>query len=446
MNKDIIILKEKLSTNLYILQKNIIDVIFNDFNILFEKVLKNNKQKKFLLKEFQDKMAKFIDEKKFIDKYTENKKCKSIIHNIFQIYINLYNTINKKFNYVSIPIIEDYILECYKIYGRQIWKEPHLYHRLDKNDSRNKLYKMIKKAIEESFSNLLSFDNYEESSNSENESENSYEEEEQSEDENEIIKDNNLTELNDIDNQISNETQSLYGQEIKEDNTLDINNDTIEETLNNDNEEDGIIEDCNEESEDEKDEIQLPVLDDNPEDKEFIIEHSTFTPKENEFQLTNDEKELLDHFNNKEENDNQTEISSIHHKEEDITDSEYEIDDNIEPVENKDQLINEKKDDNEKIIDIPDNSLIIAQSHTEEHDASILEEEKINNSLDQLLYNSKKYDEYNKKREKRKKEKVINIKKHSKKSNKEHNYREIMDVINKKKKEINKINFFNNKI
>lgn len=445
MNKDIIILKEKLSTNLYILQKNIIDVIFNDFNILFEKVLKNNKQKKFLLKEFQDKMTKFINEKKFIDKYIENKKCKSIIHNIFQIYINLYNTINKKFNYVSIPIIEDYILECYKIYGRQIWKEPHLYHRLDKNDSRNKLYKMIKKAIEESFSNLLSFDNYEESSNSENESENSYEEEEQSEDENEIIKDNNLTNLNDIDNRVSNETQSLYGQEIREDSTLDIGNDTIEERLNSDDQdEDDVIENCNGESEDE---IQLPILDNNSEDKEFIIEHSTFTPKENEFQLTNDEKELLDHFNNKEENDNQTEISSIHHKEEDIADSEYEIDDNIEEVNDEPkELINEKQDDNEKIIDIPDNSLIIAQTHTEEHDTSILEEEKINDSLDQLLYNSKKYDEYNKKKEKRKKEKVINIKKHSKKSNKEHNYREIMDVINKKKKEINKINFFNNKI
>lgn len=445
MNKDIIILKEKLSTNLYILQKNIIDVIFNDFNILFEKVLKNNKQKKFLLKEFQDKMTKFINEKKFIDKYIENKKCKSIIHNIFQIYINLYNTINKKFNYVSIPIIEDYILECYKIYGRQIWKEPHLYHRLDKNDSRNKLYKMIKKAIEESFSNLLSFDNYEESSNSENESENSYEEEEQSEDENEIIKDNNLTNLNDIDNRVSNETQSLYGQEIREDSTLDIGNDTIEERLNSDDQdEDDVIENCNGESEDE---IQLPILDNNSEDKEFIIEHSTFTPKENEFQLTNDEKELLDHFNNKEENDNQTEISSIHHKEEDIADSEYEIDDNIKEVNDEPkELINEKENDNEKIIDIPDNSLIIAQSHAEGHDTSILEEEKINDSLDQLLYNSKKYDEYNKKKEKRKKEKVINIKKHSKKSNKEHNYREIMDVINKKKKEINKINFFNNKI
>lgn len=180
MNKDIVLLKEKLNTNLIKLQKNMMKIIFEDFNVLFDKTLKNNKQKRLLLKEFQDRISSFINNKKFIEQY--ESKYKMLISNIFQIYINMYNMINKKYNYISIPTSENYILETYTIFARQLWKYPHLYNNLKKDDNiktLREIEKLIKSSIEESFSNLLSFDNYEESINSDDESEKSYEEDEE---------------------------------------------------------------------------------------------------------------------------------------------------------------------------------------------------------------------------------------------------------------------------
>jgi hypothetical protein len=188
MNKDIVLLKEKLNTNLIKLQKNMMKIIFEDFNVLFDKTLKNNKQKRLLLKEFQDRISSFINNKKFIEQY--ETKYKMLISNIFQIYINMYNMINKKYNYISIPTSENYILETYTIFARQLWKYPHLYNNLKKDDNiktLREIEKLIKSSIEESFSNLLSFDNYEESINSDDESEKSYEEDEDEENISETI-------------------------------------------------------------------------------------------------------------------------------------------------------------------------------------------------------------------------------------------------------------------
>lgn len=247
MNKDILILKEKLNNNLNILHKNIVLIIFNDFDSVFEKTVKNNKDKKMLLSEFQDNIVLLVNNKKFIENYS--KKHLNLILIIFQLYINIYNKLNKKYNYVSLPETTDYIIELYKIFGRLIWSNPKLYNSFKKTNDinfKNKIIKLIKTSIEESFSSLLSYESYSDDE-SDKYSEKSYEEEEENiHNDLKIIKNDLEEEIineNDIDESILNQEEGNYYIENLEVNQEEeiINENYIDKSLLNQEEEKDVI-------------------------------------------------------------------------------------------------------------------------------------------------------------------------------------------------------------
>ena len=142
--------------------KNGIQSIYNDTKM-------NNKERKKILKEFQQNLSN-------IPKWSENileneykrikilSKCDyfdDLIKNIFKSYFKVLFLIKKKREKLTVPSSTKVIHSCYISLAREVWKKPILfYHKLEKKEIQKnhiEINKLIDRSIKTAIKDLLPF-------------------------------------------------------------------------------------------------------------------------------------------------------------------------------------------------------------------------------------------------------------------------------------------------
>jgi len=340
--------------------KNGIQSIYNDTK-------KNNKERKKILKEFQQNLSN-------IPKWSENvleneykrikilSKCDyfdDLIKNIFKSYFKVLFLIKKKREKLTVPSSTKVIHSCYISLAREVWKKPILfYHKLDKKEIQKnhiEINKLIDRSIKTAIKDLLPFQeilaNY--LDNEDMESDDDYDDFEEY-DLNEINKDNTIK----LQEDFIEENKILNGDDDKKKN----------ENENNDYDDDDSeyvkvnIEDINNfnESENAQEKEKIENIEDNAEDnvEDNIEDNNTEEGKvEDVVEDNNTEEGKFEDVvedNNTEEGkvedvveDNNTEEGKVEHVVEDNNTEEGKVEDVVEDVKQiKEEYIEKNKEVN----------------------------------------------------------------------------------------------------
>jgi hypothetical protein len=174
MKHNIIYLKEKKYNYIVKLEKALSKLYVNSFLNIYEFVKSENKQKKFLLRDFQHAIKNISswDTNMIIKEHDEfakayssnNEKLDHIINSIFKLNYNIFCELENisETNYV-LPESYNYIYQCYLNIARKLWKEPFLLYdiNIDKiqyQKNLNRIDKICKKCINETFYHMVSYD------------------------------------------------------------------------------------------------------------------------------------------------------------------------------------------------------------------------------------------------------------------------------------------------
>jgi hypothetical protein len=321
MNHSIIYLKEKKENYLLRLEKSLARLFVNSFLNIYEYIKKNNKDKKYLLRDFQNAVKKIstwdteVIKSEYLNycKACINEKLDHLITNIFKLNYTLFCEIEDVYykEHYEFPTPESYIYQCNLSIARKIWKEPYLVYDIgiDKIQYQKNILKIDKIArvcIHETFHQMISYndlteekvtveedikkhikEDYNDNEDSNNLDEEEEEEEFEDEDEDLIIDEdsNNLDEEEEEDN-------------FEDEDSNNLDDDKDEEVINDDEEvisDDDVVSD-DEVVSDEDENIKVISLDKkNSEEESEILEKENIKIIEIENSKFKETKKLIKH-------------------------------------------------------------------------------------------------------------------------------------------------------
>ena len=334
---------EKKQDYLFKLEQSISTLFYQGFKAIYSFTLQQNKISKNLLKEFQANLKDISTwTKEDIEtEYTRFKNIDKLILSLLKINLAILNPHKTDFKY---PSASEYIYQCNLNIARNIWKNPFLFYEKNLSKSEiqqnyNKILKMIKKSINETFIQMIPTDDEEEESTKEiikdvqkEEDEKKDEDEDEDEEENDGSGDDEDEEESDED---SDEDEDDDGDEEEEDSDEDSNEDEDDDV--DDEDEEDSDENSDEDEDDDGD-------DEEEEDSEEDLEDSDEDEEEEE-----DECEDENGDNNEESNDDKDESDDQDSEEsEEEEESEPEPESNVKVITllEKKNLIKEKLKNN----------------------------------------------------------------------------------------------------
>uniref|UniRef100_A0A6C0BE23 Uncharacterized protein n=1 Tax=viral metagenome TaxID=1070528 RepID=A0A6C0BE23_9ZZZZ len=148
-----IFMKEKLKALLLELESNSIPFYKKGIISIYDHVKKNNKQKKFLLREFQHSLrniAKWSQEVKDIEWVRLKNNSSSNIDLVIQSIFKLHILILKGFKQSEIPCSIDYMHTTYLNIARALWKNPYIVYDIGVSlPERQKLIRQLEEIIKQ---------------------------------------------------------------------------------------------------------------------------------------------------------------------------------------------------------------------------------------------------------------------------------------------------------
>ena len=257
---------EKKQDYLLKLEQSTSALFYQGFKAIYSFTVEQNKIHKNLLKEFQANLKEISTwaEEDIETEYARFKNIDKLILSLFKINLAILNPHKTDFKY---PSPAEYIYQCNLNIARNIWKNPFLFYEKNKSKSEiqqnyNKILKMIKKSIHETFVQMIPADEEEESTK---EVENENLEEEEEDQENSDDEENSEDEEEDQE-ESDDEENSEDEEEDQEESEDDENSD--------DEEEDQEESEDDENSEDEEEDQEESDDDENSDDEESSEESS----------------------------------------------------------------------------------------------------------------------------------------------------------------------------
>lgn len=156
-------LKERRDAFLLELEKNVVGFFRKGVSSIYEHVKKNNKNKKYLLKEFQyaiRNISQWSEEIKQLEWERCIESCNKDINKIIQTLFKLNINILKGFRPTEIPKSSDYMYECYLNIARNLWSDPYVIFdigldAMERKKRSRDLDKMILKCIKNTFYDMI---------------------------------------------------------------------------------------------------------------------------------------------------------------------------------------------------------------------------------------------------------------------------------------------------
>jgi hypothetical protein len=212
---------EKKQDYLLKLEQSTSALFYQGFKAIYSFTVEQNKIHKNLLKEFQANLKEISTwaEEDIETEYARFKNIDKLILSLFKINLAILNPHKTDFKY---PSPAEYIYQCNLNIARNIWKNPFLFYEknLSKSDIQqnyNKILKMIKKSIHETFVQMIPADE-EEDENDEN-LEEEKEDQENSDEEEDDQEDDDDTEEDDDDQEDDDDTEEDDDDQEDDDDT-----------------------------------------------------------------------------------------------------------------------------------------------------------------------------------------------------------------------------------
>jgi len=244
---------EKKQDYLLKLEQSTSALFYQGFKAIYSFTVEQNKIHKNLLKEFQANLKEISTwaEEDIETEYSRFKNIDKLILSLFKINLAILNPHKTDFKY---PSPAEYIYQCNLNIARNIWKNPFLFYEknLSKSDIQqnyNKILKMIKKSIHETFVQMIPADEEEESTKEVNENE--VKEGKKEEDQEESENDEETDESEDDEEESENDEETDESEDDEDESENDEETDESE-----DDEDESENEEETDESEDDEDESE----------------------------------------------------------------------------------------------------------------------------------------------------------------------------------------------
>ena len=292
---------EKKQDYLLKLEQSTSALFYQGFKAIYSFTVEQNKIHKNLLKEFQANLKEISTwaEEDIETEYARFKNIDKLILSLFKINLAILNPHKTDFKY---PSPAEYIYQCNLNIARNIWKNPFLFYEKNLSKSEiqqnyNKILKMIKKSINETFVQMIPADEEEDKEDVGNKESNDKDEEEDSDDSDEDEEDDDEEDDDEEDDDEEDDDEEDDDEEDEEDEDEDEDDDEEDddeedEEDEDDDEEDEEDEDEDEDSDDEEeDDEDDEEEDDEDSDEEDDEDEEDDDKEENEEDSGDDEEE-----------------------------------------------------------------------------------------------------------------------------------------------------------